>query len=251
MGNEDLGKHYQALGDLSKAFEAFSRMRQDVSMAKQIIGISKHLIEVAIEQKNWIVVTSNAQKIKAMVSPAEEEESIQPYLCAVEGLAALDAREYYNAALLFLKSDSGMGMSASTIISQNDVAVYGGLCALATMERADLRSKVLDNSKFRIYLELEPHIRRAIQFFVNSKYPACLAILEAYRTDYLLDIHLEKHIEELYHMVRTKSIVEFVIPFSVVTLDALSSAFMPTGQIIDKELVKMIQRKEGGVETNV
>jgi COP9 signalosome complex subunit 1 len=244
MGNEDLGNHYQAIGDLPRAFDSFSRMRQDVSMAKHIIDISKHLIEVAVEQKNWVAVSSNVQKIKGVMVPADEDRTLQPYLCATDGLALMDSGEYYNAALRFLQTEAGMGTTCNSIISPNDIAVYGGLCALATMERNELHTQVLENTNFRTYLELEPHIRRAITFFVNSRYSACLGVLEAYRTDYWLDIHLQKHIDDLYHLVRSKSIVQYFIPFSCVTLDSLNAAFMPPGKTIDKELAMMIQRKD-------
>ena len=219
-------------------------MRQDVSMAKHIIDISKHLIEVAVEQKNWVAVSSNVQKIKGVVVPADEDRTLQPYLCATDGLALMDSGEYYNAALRFLQTEAGMGTTCNSIISPNDIAVYGGLCALATMERNELHTQVLENTNFRTYLELEPHIRRSITFFVNSRYSACLSVLEAYRTDYWLDIHLQKHIDDIYHLVRSKSIVQYFIPFSCVTLDSLNAAFMPPGKTIDKELAMMIQRKD-------
>jgi COP9 signalosome complex subunit 1 len=244
MGNEDLGRHFLAIGELAKAFEAFSRMRQDVSIPKHIVDVSRHLIEVGIEQRNWIAVVSNAQKIKGVQSAFSEDKSTQQYLAAADGLASMDIGEYYTAALHFLSTEAGMGSSCNTIVSPNDIAIYGGLCALASMDRNDLHKKVLENSNFRTYLELEPHIRRAITFFVNSRYSACLGILEAYRADYLLDIHLHKHVDELYYMVRSKSIVQYFIPFSCVTLDSLNSAFAAPGKTIDKELSQMIQRKE-------
>lgn len=244
MGNEDLGKHYQAIGDLPKAFEAFSRMRQDVSIPKHIVDVSMHLIEVAIEQRNWISVVSNVQKIRGIQSVVEDDKSIQQYIAAADGLANMDMGNYHTAALHFLSTEAGMGSSCNSIISPNDVAIYGGLCALASMERSDLHKRVLENSNFRTYLELEPHIRRAITFFVNSRYSACLSILEAYRADYLLDIHLQDHVDELYYMVRSKSIVQYFIPFSCVTLDSLNAAFAAPGKTIDKELGQMIARKE-------
>lgn len=244
MGNEDLGKHYQAIGDLPRAFDAYSRMRQDVSLAKHVIDISRHLIEVSIEQKNWIAVSSNVQKIRGVMGAPDDDKTLQPYLCVAEGLSNMDNGDYYAAANQFLATESGMGSSCNTVVSPNDVAVYGGLCALATMERSELQSRVLENSNFRAYLELEPHIRRAISFFVNSRYSACLNVLEAYRTDYLLDIHLQKHVDEIYQLVRSKSIVQYFIPFSCVTLDSLNAAFAAPGKTIDKELSAMIQRKE-------
>ena len=244
MGNEDLGRHYQAIGELAKAFEAFSRMRQDASTAKHIVDVSRHLIGVSIEQKNWMGVATHVQKIRTNMSHTEEDKALQPYLAAAEGLAHMDSKAYYGAAKSFLSTDIGMGTSCNTFIIPNDVAVYGGLCALATMERNELHSRVLENSSFRTYLELEPHIRRAITFFVNSRYSACLAILESYRPDYLLDVYLQKHVDDLYSMIRSKSIVQYFIPFSCVTLDSLNAAFAAPGKTIDKELAKMIERKE-------
>ena len=244
MGNEDLGKHYQEVGELTKAFEAFSRMRQDIGIPRHIMDISRHIIDIAVEQRNWIAVVTHVQKIKSTQLAPEDEKAIQPYLAAADGLAKLHDLDYYAAATYFLSTDAGMGTSCNTIISPNDIAVYGGLCALASMERNELQKKVLENSNFRTYLELEPHIRRAITFFVNSRYSACLEILEAYRADYLLDIHLQNHVDELYYMVRSKSIVQYFIPFSCVTLDSLNATFAAPGKTIDKELSQMIQRKE-------
>lgn len=250
MGNEDLGKHYHAIGDLPKAFEAFSRMRQDISISKHIIDVSRHLIEVAVEQRNWIAVTSNVAKIRGIMSASEEDRSINPYLQAAEALAQFEEGHYHVAAASFLSTESGMGSSANTIISPNDVAIYGGLCALATMDRNELQKKVLENSSFRTYLELEPQIRRAIAFFVNSRYTSCLNILESYRADYLLDIYMQRHIDDLYRMVRSKSIVQYFIPFSCVTLDSMNQAFAPPGKNIDKELSNMIQNGELNARIN-
>lgn len=244
MANEELGNHYKAVGDLGKAFEAYSRMRQEISVSKHIMDVSHNLIDVAVEQKNWIAVTSNTQKIRSAMTSAEEDKALQPFVCTAEGLAAMDGGDYYEAAIKFLETDAGMGAKFNTVISPNDVAIYGGLCALATMERDELHKRVLENSNFRTYLEMEPHIRRAITFFVNSRYTSCLSILEDYRADYLLDIHLRKHVDELYTLVRSKSIVQYFIPFSCVTLDSLNAAFAAPGKTVDKELADMIRRKE-------
>lgn len=241
MGNEDLGKHFYAMGDLPKAFEAFSRMRQDVQVSKHIIDVSSHLIEVAIEMRNWVAVTSNTQKVRSVLTNSEEDKAMSPYLKAAEGLAEFDQTHYRQAAVSFLGVEAGLGSSAATFISPNDIAIYGGLCALATMDRNELQKKVLENSDFRTYLELEPQIRRAIANFVNSRYSACLSIIESYRADYLLDYYMQWHVENIYSLVRTKSIVQYFIPFSCVTLDSMSEAFAPQGKTVDKELATMIQ----------
>lgn len=242
MGNEDLGRHYLAMGELDKAYEAFGRMRQDISVQKHIADVGKHLISVCIDQRNWPLVHSNVLKVITAKGLSEEEaKAMKPYRTAPEGIASLHLGKYLDAANAFINTEPGLDQQFSSICSPNDIAVYGGLTALATMDRSQLQRKVLESSCFRTYLELEPHIRRAISFFINGRYAACLSILEGYRADYQLDVHLSAHVAELYQLIRSKSIVQYFIPFSCVTLDSLDEAFGTPGTPIDGELIKMIK----------
>jgi COP9 signalosome complex subunit 1 len=241
MGNEDLGVHYREIGDLDKAYEAFGRMRNDMQSQKSLMDTTLRIISVAIDQERWLIVESNVQKLTVQSFSPEDELALQPYLKCASGLASLAEGKFNNAARSFLAVDSGRGQAVNEIVSANDIAVYGGLCALATMDRNDLQTKVLDNSNFRTYLELEPHIRRAIQQFVGGRYSACLSTLENYRADYLLDIYLHKRVTALYQLIRSKSIIQYFIPFSCVTLDSMDEAFGGSGRSIEKELIGMIE----------
>ena len=74
------------------------------------------------------------------------------------GLAHLEGKKYKQAARKFLEASPELGTSFSDVISQQDVATYGGLCALASYDRAELKSKLIDNSPFRAFLELVPEV---------------------------------------------------------------------------------------------
>ncbi|KAL7268072.1 hypothetical protein RUND412_009315 [Rhizina undulata] len=243
MGQEDLGNHYYAAGDLQNAFKCYSRMRDFCTVPRHILDMSLQIIRVCIEQGNYISVQSHIVKIKHLLSPtSEEDELLKPKLCAAMGLTYLANRSYKQAAKSFLECPSTLGSSYNDVISANDVAIYGGLCSLASMDRAQLKSEVLDNNEFRNFLELEPHMRRAIQYFHTAKYSNCLEILESYKNDYLLDIHLHKHVEKLYDMIRSKGIVQYFVPFSCVTLGSMAEAFKTSEEQLQKELVEMIQK---------
>jgi hypothetical protein len=45
------------------------------------------------------------------------------------------------------------------VIAPQDIALYGGLCALATFDRSELASKVIDDVAFKQFLELAPDAR--------------------------------------------------------------------------------------------
>jgi hypothetical protein len=129
-------------------------------------------------------------------------------------------------------SSSGGGNASSSAaafravgLTANDVAVYGGLCALATLDGAALQTRVLDNAAFRHHLELEPHVRRAIAFFCAAKFPQCLGVLHAHRADFLLDVYLRAHVGPLFALIRAKSLVAWCVPYQTVSLANISRAF--------------------------
>jgi len=97
---------------------------------------------------------------------------------------------------LFLK------ILSSQVLSPQDVAIFGGLCALAVFDRSELKSKVfllygwgfflhhpltlfsaqvLDNASFKNFLELVPQVRELITDFYNSRYASCLNYLQQLR----------------------------------------------------------------------
>lgn len=225
MGNEDLGNHYYSIGDLPNALKAYSRMRDYCTTPTHIASTSFRMIQVAIEQGNWLAVQSQVHKVRNLQMKTEDTARNQPKIQAAMGLYQMSSLEYRDAANSFLATDPSLIDTYNEVLSANDVAVYGGLCALASMDRNELQTKVLENATFRNFLELEPHIRRAISFFCSSKYAQCLDILEAYRADYLLDIYLQSHVHTIYQRIRTKSIVQYFAPFSRVTLDAMAQTF--------------------------
>ncbi|KAK4650264.1 hypothetical protein QC762_705870 [Podospora pseudocomata] len=250
MGNEELAKHYEAIGDLNAASEHYSKMRPDVSTAKHVIDVGKHLVRVAIQRREWSMVAPHLVKMTLGGQYPEEERNAQPFIRAASGIALLGQEKYWEAALSFLDADPNVPPKAyNELASRNDIAVYGGLLALATMDRKQLQSMVLENQNFRVFLEPEPHIRRAVTMFVNGRYSACIEILEGYRTDYLLDIYLQKHVSKIYAKIRSKCVVQYLIPFSCVSLDTLEKAFGSPERPIEEELAVMIE--EGVLEARI
>lgn len=249
MGNEDLGHFYYDTGDYSNAQKAYMKMREHCTSNKHLADMTLRLVYVSIAQKSWLGVQANLAKVDSAQVKGEEKTKLEPIVSACTGLSHMAVGSYREAATnflatspLYLVAEPAANITwQKEVITGNDVAVYGGLCALASMDRSDLQNRVLANSEFRNFLELEPHIRRAITLFCNSKYSACLEVLEGYRSDYLLDVYLSKVLNTIYGRIRTKSIVQYFIPFSCVTLDEMACKFPAAGNTtIEDELEEMI-----------
>jgi COP9 signalosome complex subunit 1 len=228
--------------DLTAASETYVKMRPDASTQYHILDVGKHIISILLQKRDWPSVLANINKVMASNVSEEEQRNLQPYQKLISGLAHLGSDKYYEAARSFLDvGDPAICQRYNDIASPNDVATYGGLLALASMDRQELQSRVLDSSTFRSYLELEPHIRKAVSMFVNGRYSACLAILESYRADYLLDIYVQRHVQAIYSQIRSKCIVQYFLPFSCVTLESLKAAFEKPGESLEAELINMIK----------
>ncbi|OTB04937.1 hypothetical protein M426DRAFT_320242 [Hypoxylon sp. CI-4A] len=250
IGHRDLGEHLEAIGNLNEASETYIKMRPDASTQSHIHDVGRHIISIMLQKRDWAGALANVNKVLP-ANPTDETTFDQQYQRIASGLAQLGVGKYYEAAKQFLEVSDTTQTSVlyKDLVSANDIATYGGLLALASMDRVELQSRVLDNTSFRGCLELEPHIRKAVSMFVNGRYSACLGILESYRTDYLLDIYLQKHVAAIFSQIRSKCIVQYFLPFSCVTLESLNAAFARPGETIEPELVSMI--KSGALNARI
>ncbi|OQN96264.1 hypothetical protein B0A48_17826 [Cryoendolithus antarcticus] len=276
MGQEDLALHLSATGGqaaavtkeddpeatatpstqgLVVAYTTMSRVRDYCSTPSHIAGLTLRLQQIALQQAvtaqqtglsaspHWQNVLATSNRLKSVGVKEEEQVLLTPLAAAGAGLAHLCTSDYISAAKSFLSvpfglatqpAVQGVNFTASTA-SANDIAIYGALTSLATLSREELQTKVLD-SPFRAFLELEPHVRKAISLYLNAKYSACMALLSRYHADWSLDLYLgaglsqgHSHVDRLFARIREKSITAYFSSFSSVSLSSLASTFPPTG----------------------
>ncbi|KAG0265663.1 COP9 signalosome complex subunit 1 [Mortierella polycephala] len=241
MGNIELGNHLYACGDLAAAHRCYTRTRDYCTTSKHIIELCMNVIKVSIELGNFPHVLTYVLKAESTPEISQDKDITKAKLKAASGLANLDMGKYNTAARDFLSiGEELVGHQYGDVLSANDIAVYGGLCALASFNRGELKRLVIDNVGFRQYLELEPHIRDLIQGFYNSTYAVCLDIMDKWKNDYLLDLHLHSHIETLYNNIRRKALVQFTSPFLTVDLTKMAKSFATSVPELEKELVSLI-----------
>ncbi len=58
------------------------------------------------------------------------------------GLVHFVGKKYYNAALKFVECHIDIGSQYNEVIHAEDIALIGGLCALASFNRTELKEKV-------------------------------------------------------------------------------------------------------------
>ncbi|KAG5053721.1 hypothetical protein JHK85_006231 [Glycine max] len=132
----------------------------------------------------------------------------------------------------FLETGPELGSHYNDVIAPQDVATYGGLCALATFDRAELKASsplyCCDGSSFQSETLMAFH------------YASCLEYLGNLKANLLLDIHLHDHVETLYDQIRHKALIQYTLPFVSVDLNMMANAFKTTVAGLEKELEALI-----------
>lgn len=79
------------------------------------------------------------------------------------GLVALHDKNYHAAALKFIECHAEIGATYNEVLHAEDIALYGGICALASFTRKELREKV--------------RLRPPLFFFVRLMYGLHLTVV--------------------------------------------------------------------------
>ncbi|CAI5958827.1 unnamed protein product [Closterium sp. NIES-64] len=236
MGYNDLGDFFYSRGDLQQAFRCYVRTRDYCITSKHTIAMCLNVIVASVELGHFVNVSNYVQKAeRGMTDPI-----VLAKLRSAAGLASLEGRKYKAAARKFVSASFDMGSSYSEVIAPQDVALYGGLCALASFDRAELKSKLIDSVNFRNFLELVPEVRELIYDFYASRYASCLKYLDKLRPVLELDLHLHDHVAALYQQIRQRALIQYTTPFISVDLRTMASAFNTNVAALEKELAALI-----------
>jgi len=257
MGHNDLGHHHYNVGNLNEALKCYVRTRDYGTTTKHQTEMCLNIIKVGIDMNNYSHVVNHINK--AEQATEQLEPSVVAKLRAASGLAHLDGGKFKQAALKFVAMKCEVGkennqpimknvhpddLSYNDVIAPQDIAVYGGLCALATFDRSELSSKVIEDVAFKQFLELVPDMRELIFDFYGSRYSSCLALMEKVKGDLLLDIYIGRHTEALYRMIRSRALIQYFTPYASVQMSTMAQAFSTSVEDLQKELAALIMKKE-------
>ncbi|XP_063961779.1 COP9 signalosome complex subunit 1-like isoform X1 [Lytechinus pictus] len=242
-GHDDLGDHYLDQGDLSNALKCYSRARDYCTSPKHIINMCLNVIKVSIHLQNWSHVLSYVNKAEATPELSEKDTkdnlTVATKLKCAAGLAELATKKYKPAAKYFLQA-SFDHCDFPDLMSPNNVAMYGGLCALASFDRQELQKNVISSSSFKLFLELEPQLRDIIFMFYESKYASCLKLLEEIKDNLLLDMYLAPHVSVLYSQIRNRALIQYFSPYVSADMQKMASAFNTSVADLEDELMTLI-----------
>jgi COP9 signalosome complex subunit 1 len=242
-GHDDLGDHYLECGDLSNALKCYSRARDYCTSTKHLVNMCLNVIKVSVYLQNWSHVISYVSKAESTPylneSGKDGNQQTMTKLRVAAGLADLVCSKYKSAAKLFLLANFDY-VDFPELLSANNIATYGTLCALATFDRQELQRLVISSSTFKLFLELEPQLRDILHQFHESKYASCLKLLEDIKDNLYLDVYLYSHVNALYIQIRNRALCQYFSPYLSGDMHKMAAAFNTTVAGLEDEVMQLI-----------
>ncbi|TDH65779.1 hypothetical protein CCR75_001338 [Bremia lactucae] len=239
MGHDDLGNFYYELGDLPAALKSFAQARDYCTTDKHIIEMCLNVSKVALHMGHFGHVTNYLTKLEH-VSTSQSDVILKSKIASAFGLVALHDKKYHTAASKFIECSAEIGASYNEVLHAEDIALYGGICALASFTREELKEKVMNNSSFKAFLELLPWLRELISAFYSSNYASCLQALEKMKPELQLDLYLSEHVEILCKEIRNRGIIQYFFPYLSVDLHQMAQTFSTSTADLEIEICELI-----------
>mmetsp|Transcript_12165 Transcript_12165/g.13949 ORF Transcript_12165/g.13949 Transcript_12165/m.13949 type:complete len:297 (-) Transcript_12165:1151-2041(-) len=174
-------------------------------------------------QKNYQQVHDYVAKAEHSTIPGDAVFPLK--LKIASGIAHLAEGRFKEAALQLTTLPIGDEISSigCSLASAEDVALYGTLCGLATLERDQLQR--LLETQTNGFLDLISPLRDALQLYCRADYPGCLCVLNQLLPILQLDIILSSFLDQLNEAIFHKCCIEYLKPFRKVNLIKMASVF--------------------------
>jgi len=230
-------------GDFNGAFRAYMRTVENCTTKQHNLDLSQFVIRTSIQMGNFAHVPNYVSKAEdpsgGLLPLLRENPDLAAEFKVALGLAHLENSRYASVADKLSEVAFESAEKLRHIVSVDDIAVYTGLCALAEYNRPALKI-LYDDSNFQTFLEHTPRVKAMLNSFYTSDFAQCLSILETFKNDLQLDIHMHDHIGYLYEKIRNKALKEYFIPYGSVDLQKMATAFQTNVPDLEKEISKLI-----------
>ncbi|KAI0697628.1 PCI-domain-containing protein [Cerioporus squamosus] len=270
LAHRDLGDFYRAVGEQASSLKHYTKSREFCTTSQHVLEMCMSVLELLMEQRSYSHIGTYVFKAEAALDSATnvrqpggpqapagaaqsikerrqlEREKVTSKLDIATAISHLGQANYEKAAQSFLKVGRPKGLEDwfGKLIAPGDIAIYTTLCVLATFSRPAIRTQVLDNDTFGLYIEQEPYVRELIEAYMNNRFKTVLEILDRYSARHSLDVHLYGHMPAITNLIRSKALVQYFQPFASIRLERMSQAFGWSVEELEQQVVSLIQSGE-------
>eukprot|EP01083_Nonionella_stella_P072406 195257_1 len=236
----ELAEFHCKCGEFPSALARYVEARDYCESVRDQIELSLRMVETSIQQRSLSHVKAEVQRALALDDPFVRSAVVRGKFYAARGLYFMRLGSFAQAVENFREVPFELNGKFKEVLSGRDIAVYGGLCAMATCSRRQLKDQILDNDNFKNFLELTPNLLSVMNDFHSSAYGQCMANLERMKANLLIDYYLAQHIPRLFQLIRAKALTQYFSPFTAVDMRKMADAFQVSIESLEEEVSNLI-----------
>ncbi|RHZ81159.1 hypothetical protein Glove_123g34 [Diversispora epigaea] len=250
-------EYFSKIGDKEKALAAYRVALDKTAGLGSRIDIIFSFVRIGFFFNDNDIISRMIERAKSLIEEGGDWDR-RNRLKVYEGIYRLSIRDFKTAANLFL--DTLSTFMSTELMDYKDFVKYAVLAGAISLNRVDLKKKVIDAPEVLEVLHEIPHLGEFINSLYNcaySKFFEALADVERnhLRTSRYLFSHLRYYVREM----RIIAYAQLLESYRSLTMESMANAFGVSEEFIDNDLSKfiaagrlncVIDKVNGIVETN-
>ncbi|XP_074645041.1 26S proteasome non-ATPase regulatory subunit 6-like [Tubulanus polymorphus] len=250
------GEYLCKIGDKEGALSQFRKTGEKTTTLGYRLDMVFHQIRMGLFYMDKDLINRNLEKAQSLIDEGGDWDR-RNRLKVYRGVYCMANRDFKTAANLFL--DTVATFTSYELMEYTDFVTYTVLCSMISLDRNDLRERVVKGSEILEVLHSLPEIRTYLFSLYNCQYAEFFKSLSHIESllkhDRVLHLHYRYYIREM----RILAYTQLLESYSSLTLQYMANAFGVSIKFIDQELSRFIAAgrlhckidKVGGiVETN-
>ncbi|CAI4036965.1 hypothetical protein SMKI_16G2620 [Saccharomyces mikatae IFO 1815] len=256
----NLGEYYAQIGDKDNAEKTLGKSLSKAISTGAKIDVMLTIARLGFFYNDQLYVKEKLEAVNSMIEKGGDWERRNRYK-TYYGIHCLAVRNFKEAAKLLV--DSLATFTSIELTSYESIATYASVTGLFTLERTDLKSKVIDSPELLSLISTTAALQ-SISSLTISLYASDYAsyfpyLLETYDNVLIPCKYLNKHADFFVREMRRKVYAQLLDSYKTLSLKSMASAFGVSVAFLDNDLGKFIPNKQlncvidrvnGIVETN-
>jgi 26S proteasome regulatory subunit N7 len=236
----NLAEFWTQVGDKDAAEKAFKLTLEKTVGLGQKLDIAFCLTRLGFFFGDESLVSNSLAQAHTLIESGGDWDR-RNRLRIYDATRALLARDIPKANELFLATIASF--NADEMYSPATNAFYTVICALLTLDRVELSTRIIDSPEVAAVANERPLgalAQRLAQTFYDGEYSQFMVTLADLCDILRLDQYLSQHIAWVARELRVRAYAQFLQSYRSVTLSSMADAFGVTNPVLDSELSHFI-----------
>ncbi|KAI9302897.1 26S proteasome subunit RPN7-domain-containing protein [Cunninghamella echinulata] len=249
--------YYAKIGDKDNALKAYKGLLEKSITLGTRIDIVFALVRIGFFFDDNELVRLNIEKLKELIEQGGDWDR-RNRLKAYEGVYLMSIRDFKGAGDQFI--DTLSTFTSTEMMPYQDFVKYAVLTSVISMQRVDIKKKVLDAPEILEVISDIPHLEDYMTSLYNCNYAQFFrSLANVEQTHLRTSRYLYPHIRYYVREMRIVAYAQLLESYRSLTISSMAQAFGVTENYIDKELYKfiaagrlncVIDKVNGIIETN-